>query len=52
MGIAARRRYPAMGFSWPSSAASNLPKSGTEASNNTIYIHDRAGGSTFIPMYD
>jgi len=32
--------------------ASNLPKSGTEASNDTIYIHDRAGGSTFIPMYD
>ena len=32
--------------------ASNLPKSNTGASSNTIYIHDRAGGSTFIPMYD
>jgi hypothetical protein len=32
--------------------ASNLPKSGTEASNDTIYIRDRAGGSTFVPMYD
>jgi hypothetical protein len=32
--------------------ASNLPKSGTEASNNTIYIRDRAGGATFVPMYD
>jgi len=33
-------------------SASNLPKSGTGAASNTIYIHDRAGGSTFIPMYD
>lgn len=33
-------------------SASNLPKSGTNASSNTIYIHDRAGGTTFIPMND
>lgn len=34
-------------------SASNLPKSGTNASPNTIYIHDRAGGgSTFMPMND
>jgi Tol biopolymer transport system component len=33
-------------------SASNLPKSGTGASANTIYIRDRAGGTTFVPMYD
>ncbi|HSE11154.1 MAG TPA: hypothetical protein VLB69_00850 [Rudaea sp.] len=33
-------------------SASNLPKSGTNASNNTIYIHDRSGGTTFMPMND
>ena len=33
-------------------SASNLPKSGTGASSNTIYIRDRAGGTTFVPMYD
>jgi hypothetical protein len=32
--------------------ASNLPKSGTEASKDTIYIRDRAGGTTFVPMYE
>ena len=33
-------------------SAANLPKSGTGASGNTIYIRDRAGGTTFVPMYD
>jgi len=33
-------------------SASNLPKSGTGASSNTIFIRDRAGGTTFVPMYD
>jgi Tol biopolymer transport system component len=33
-------------------SASNLPKSLTGASSNTIYIRDRAGGTTFVPMYD
>ena len=33
-------------------SASNLPKSGTGASGPTIYIRDRAGGATFVPMYD
>lgn len=31
-------------------SATNLPKSGTNAGANTIYIHDRSGGTTVIPI--
>jgi hypothetical protein len=33
-------------------SASNLPKSGTNASSSTIYVRDRAGSTTFMPMKD